>query len=113
MQNRAQMKESKCAKDKLKCANEKRRVQVITNPSSRLEKHRTLDFLLRADFYELKKNQFLLFRCFRKSSAAHTKTIVCVLSHVNMLDQTQYSVLAIFLTIFLRLVSTSGFNVKF
>ena len=58
MQNRAQMKESKCAKDKLKCANEKRRVQVITNPSSRLEKHHTLEFLLRADFYELKKINF-------------------------------------------------------
>ena len=30
-------------------------VQVITNPSSRLEKHQSLDFVLMTDFYDLLK----------------------------------------------------------
>ena len=35
----------------------------------------------------LKTLIFHIFRYFRKSSAAHTKVIVCVLFHVNMSDQ--------------------------
>ena len=33
MQNRAQMKESECAKDILKCANEKRRTRLLLGNS--------------------------------------------------------------------------------
>ena len=62
-------------------------VQVISNPSSRLEKnHQILKLLLMTDFYDvfLKKLIFRIFRYFPKSSAAHTQIIVCVLSYVNM-----------------------------
>ena len=74
-------------------------VQVITNPSSRLEKHQTFDFLLMTDFlwFFLKKISIsALYRYFRKSSAEHTIIIVSVLFHMNMLDQTQHSLLAPF-----------------
>ena len=60
----------------------------------------------------LKKFIFCLFCDFRKSSAAHTKIIVRVLLYVHMLDKHITAWSAHFLAIFLRLVSTSGFNVK-
>ena len=67
-------------------------VQVITNPSSRFEKHQTLDFLLMTDFLGFFLNMnFCIFHYFRKWSAAHTKIIVCLFFNVTMLDQTQYS----------------------
>ena len=53
-------------------------VHVITNQSSRLEKHQTLDFLLTTDFFMIlfKNLKFCIFQYFRKSLAAHTKIIV-------------------------------------
>ena len=54
-----------------------------------------------------------IFRYFQKSSAAHTKIIVCVLFHVNMLDQTQYSSISPFSNdIFSKTGVHFGFNVK-
>ena len=47
---------------------------VITNPSSRLEKHQILEFLLMTDFLK----------------------IVCVLFYVNMFDQAHYSLISPF-----------------
>ena len=73
-------------------------VQVITNPSSRLEK----------------KFNICIFWYFRKSSAAHTKIVARVLLNVTMLYQSQYSLINPFSNdIFSRLEPTSGFNVKF
>ena len=70
---------------------------MITNPSCGLEKHQTLDFLLMTDFYVFVfKSHFLHLHNFRKSSAPHTKIIVCVLFYVTMLDQTQYSLISPF-----------------
>ena len=48
-----------------------------------------------------KKNKLILvilciFRYFRKSSGAHTKIIVCVLFHVDIFGQTQYSFISLF-----------------
>ena len=76
-------------------------VQVISNPSSRLEKNpnQTPEYLL--------MNKFCDFFYHR------TKIIVCVLFHVNLLDQTQYSLISSFLMVILsRLVSASGFNLE-
>ena len=71
-------------------------------------------FLLMTDFYDYFKNLNLcIFRYFRKSSAAHTKMIVCVL--LMWLCWTKHNTAwsTHFLTIFFsRLVSTSGFKVK-
>ena len=39
---------------------------------------------------------FLIFRKFRKSSAAHTKTIVCVLFYVNVFDKTPCNLMSPF-----------------
>ena len=87
-------------------------VQVISNPSSRLEKHQTSKFLLINNFYDRFKNaHFLHFQVFFLNN--HTKIIVCVLFYISILDQAQYSLISPFLTVILsRLVSTSGFNVK-
>ena len=73
-------------------------------------------FLLMADFLNIfffKKAYFLNFQIFWKSSAAHTKIIVCVLFHVNMFDKAYLNLIIPFSNnIFARLVSTSGFKVK-
>ena len=44
----------------------------------------------------LKKSHFPHFQIFLRSSAAHAKIFVCVLFHVNMFDQTQYSLISPF-----------------
>ena len=64
---------------------------MIINLSSQLEGHQTLDCLLMIDFFFilLKIPVSASFGYFRKSSAAHIKIIVCVLFHMNMLDQIQ------------------------
>ena len=56
---------------------------------------------------------FRIFRNFRKSSAAHTKIIVCVLFYVNMFDETPGNLMGPFSNdVFTNLVSTFDFNVK-
>ena len=74
------------------------KVQVITNPSSRLEKTPNTWIFAYDRFFKIcfKKLIFHIFRYFRKSSAAHTKIIVCVLFHVNMFDEAQCSLISPF-----------------
>ena len=80
-----------------------------------LKIHQTLVVLLMIFFMNLKKMIFFqIFQNVGKSSAAHTKIIVCVLLYVNMFDKTPCNLMSTFSNdIFVtNLVSTSDFNVK-
>ena len=68
-------------------------VQVITNPSSRLEKLQMCEFLFMTDFlrFFFKKAHFPHVSCF-------SKIIVCVLFHVNLFDRAHYSLISPFPT---------------
>ena len=68
-----------------------------------LRKHQILEILLMTDFFMnicFKNLIFHSFQYFLKSSAANTKSIVCVLFHVHMFDQRQYNLISLFLTRF-------------
>ena len=82
--------------------------KVVANLPSRLEKNtKHLNILLMTIFYEsLKIDNFPNFGNFPKSSAAHTKIVVCILFYVNMFDKTPCNLMSpfstdIFLLIFL------------
>ena len=90
-------------------------VQMITNGQADFKNTKHLIFHLWTIFYDFFKKHlnFCIFWYFRKSSAAHTKIVACVLFNVTMLDQTQYSLFNPFSNdIFSRLESTSDFNLK-
>ena len=83
--------------------------QMISNPSTRLEKkHQTPEFLLMNDFYDFLKLIFRISNIFKNNQLHILKSL-----YVSMLDQTQYSLISQFLTFILsRMVSTFSFNVK-
>ena len=80
---------------------------MVTNWSTWIEKHRTIEILLSVDFYAfLKALHFSRFQVF-------AEMVKCTLFHLNTVRQTQYNSFSSFLTIkVLGLLQTLGFNEK-
>ena len=97
---------------RFECSFYRIKVQVITNLSSRLEKTPNTWHFAYDRFFMIffkKWANFPNFRYFRKSSAAHTKSIVCVYFMLICLTKHNTTWSAHFLTTFYsRLVTTSG-----
>ena len=87
-------------------------MQVVINWSRRLQKHKTLEILIRVDFYAFFKiSHFSSF--FLNSSLAHSKIVDCILFHLNMIGKTHWNLVRPFLTINISwLLRASGLNVK-